>query len=159
MKRRRVFGSWTIALVAACGLAGCTPAIPVAYKLSDDIVDIAFCRTFDAASVEIDFGRYPPPFMGSLYSIGLVTGAGITTQFGNGRPVLSTVDDWTFSGNLEAPEDWERVDFSFYDVNGEYVAGEYLFARDVTQTGWAWAEGQTMAPRQCELDLNPAESR
>lgn len=139
--------------VVTLSLTGCTPGIPVAYKVTDGIVDIAFCRSFNASSVEIDFGKYPPPFMGSLYSIGVVRGSGPLTNLGRGRPVLSDLDAWTFDGDLVAPDGWERVDFSFYGENGEYVAGEFLFSRDVTGTDWAWTRGLNVNQPSCDVDL------
>lgn len=144
----------SIALVSSVTLASCSPGIPVAYHVTDDSIDIAFCDSFAATSVEIDFGKYPPPFQGSLYSVALQSASGPETTFGDGVPVSESMAGWTFSASSDPiPDDWERIDFSFYDSTGEYVAGEFLFRRDVKSSEWAWTEGYNVIDPQCALDL------
>jgi hypothetical protein len=135
-------------------LTSCTPGTPVAYHVSADSIDIAFCDTFSATSVKIDFGKYPPPFQGSLYSIALQSAAGPETSFGDGVPISESMSGWTFTPDSDAiPENWERIDFSFYDANNAYVGGEYLFRDDVKSTDWAWTDGLNIPAPQCHLNV------
>ena len=144
-----------IALLLLLGLSSCTPGIPVAYHVSSESVDVAFCETFTAASVEIDFSNYPPPMMGPKYSIAFQSYSGQEAEFGAGRPVMATISDWqAASGNDDTPEDWERVDYTFYDVNGEYAGSELLFSREVTSTDWAWTSGFNVLDPDCELEVD-----
>jgi hypothetical protein len=142
-------------LAVTITLTSCTPGIPVAYHVTEDAIDITFCDAFSATSIEIDFGKYPPPFQGSLYSIALRSAAGPEVWFGDGVPISESMNDWAFTSESDAvPEDWERIDFSFYDANGEFAGGEFLFRRDVKTTDWAWTEGLNIVDPQCQLDLD-----
>ena len=148
MKRVILLGVTCLAVTIS--LTSCSPGIPVAYHVTGDAVDIAFCDEFSATSIEIDFGRYG----GSLYSIALQSATGPEAQFGNGVPISESIDDWTFTSDSDAiPTDWERIDFSFYDATGEYAGGEHLFRREVKTSDWAWTEGFNMIDPQCEVDL------
>jgi hypothetical protein len=143
-----------VATLAIVSLSACSPGIPVAYHVVDDVVDIAFCESFTAASVEIDFGKYPPPLQGSLYSMELRTGSGPVSSFGDGVPASESMSTWAFDQNDPAPEGWERVDYSFFDENGEFVAGQYLFRDDVKSSDWAWQEGFNVISPQCDIDVD-----
>lgn len=154
MRMRRAIWLGVTCVAVTITLSSCTPGIPVAYHVTEDAIDIAFCDAYSATSMEIDFGKYPPPFQGSLYSIALRSAAGPEVSFGDGVPISESMSDWTFTSDSDAiPEDWERIDFSFYDANGKYVGGEYLFRRDVRSTEWAWTEGFNVASPRCQLDL------
>jgi len=155
MKVRRVLLLCATCVGVAITLTSCTPATPLAYHVTNDSIDIAFCDAYSATSMEMDFGKYPPPLQGSLYSVALQSAAGPEVQFGDGVPLSESMSDWTFASESDQiPEDWERIDFSFYDANGEFVGGEYLFRRDVKSTDWGWTEGLNVSDPQCELDID-----
>jgi hypothetical protein len=155
MKRKRAVLLGATCVGVTITLTSCTPATPLAYHVTNDSIDIAFCDGFSATSMEIDFGKYPPPFLGSLYSIALQSAAGPEVWFGDGAPISESTSDWTLTSESDAiPEDWERIDFSFYDASGEFVGGEYLFRRDVKSSDWAWIEGRYVTDPQCQLDLD-----
>jgi hypothetical protein len=140
-----------VGLIAA--LSGCTPGTSVAYHVDDDVVDVAFCESFEASRVDVDFGKYPPPFMGSLYSIGMWTASGPLTKFGSGVPVSVSTSSWEW-GEKEVPPDWERVDFTFYDADDEFAGATYYFASDVVSSDWGWTDGYNVSPPRCALRVD-----
>lgn len=132
-------------------LTGCTQGESIAYNVTGTEVDVAFCETFTATSVKFDFGKYPPPFMGSLYTIGILKWEGELVEVVAGVPISEAIAGWTQTHADEIPSDWARVDISFHDAGGSYVEGVHLFSREVTTSEWAWTTGLNMAPPQCEL--------
>lgn len=155
MKMRRAFLLCATCVGITISLTSCTPATSLAYYITDDSIDIAFCDAYSATSMEIDFGKYPPPFQGSLYSVALQSASGPEARFGDGAPLSGSRSDWTFASESDPiPEEWERIDFSFFDANGEFVGGEYLLRSDVKSTDWDWTEGPTVLDPQCQLDLD-----
>ena len=148
MRRAILTGVTCIAVTVS--LTSCSPGIPVAYHVTEDAIDIAFCDEFSATSMEIDFGRYGE----SLNSIALQSATGPEVQFGDGVPISRSIDGWTFTSDSDAiPKNWERIDFTFYDAYGEYAGGEYLFRSDVKTSDWAWTEGFNIIDPQCQADL------
>lgn len=124
-------------------LTACSPGVPVAYHVDSGQVDIAFCESFEATRVEINFDTARKVW----------TGSGPISTFGFGIPVSTSTSEWTFENVGPIPEHWQRVDYSFYDANGEFVAGEYLRSSDVKSSEWAWQEGFNLLPPDCEIDL------
>jgi len=155
MKVRQVLLLCATCVGVAIALTSCSPGTPLAYHVSGDSIDIAFCDAYSATSMEIDFGKYPPPFHGPLYSIALRSSTGPEVRLGDGVPLSESLRDWTLASESDPiPDDWERIDFSFYDADGEFVGGEYLFRRDVESTDWAWTEGLNVIDPECQLDLD-----
>ena len=152
---RRSIGFSALLIAAALVLTACSPVIPIAYHVKDDVVDIAFCDAFAATSVEIDFSDHPPPGEGPMYSIAFRTASGPEANFGDGKPVSVSMEGWTFSSDSTAvPESWDRVDYSFLDDDNQYVGGELLFSRDVTSSDWTWQTGFGVTSPHCDLDLD-----
>lgn len=151
MKAHRGVGFGVVLAVAVATLTACSPVIPIAYHVDGNTVDIAFCKSFEADRVEVDFSNYPPPFQGPKYTVALSIGTGPPTTFGRGVPISESMKDWQFTG-ADIPTDWERVDFSFYE-NGRFTGGEALFSRDVKSSDWTWQEGYNINRPTCSLDL------
>jgi hypothetical protein len=149
-----VAGLAVVLVGGSLALSACSPGVPIALHVEGDIIDIAFCETFDAANVEIDFSKYPPPFMGPKYSIGMWRASGPTTTFGNGVPVSLSLAGWTFDDAGPIPDEWERIDWTFSDEHGTWVASEFIFDDDVTSDDWTWQQGFNTLEPQCELDLD-----
>lgn len=150
----RVLGSAALIVVASTVLTGCSPGTSLAYHVTDEAVDIAFCEEFSATAVTIDFGDYPPPFMGPLASIAVQKASGAEAEFGAGRPLSVSIAGWSFArGSDPIPDEWDRIDFSFFDSDGDYVEGTHLLRTEVTSTQWAWTEGFNIAEPLCDLAL------
>ena len=134
-------------------LSGCSAIIPIAYQVTDSSVDIAFCAPIQASRVEIRFSKYPPPLQGPAYDLAVWSITGETANFGDGVPVSESMREWDVP-RIALPDDWDRVDYSFYDDAGDFVGGEFLFSRDVTSSEWAWQEGPYTNKPTCELQVD-----
>jgi hypothetical protein len=155
MKVRRAILLCAMCVGVTITLTSCVGSEPIAYHIADDSIDIAFCDAFSATSMEIEFGKYPPPFLGPFYSIALQSATGPEIRFGDGVPLSESMSGWTFASDSDPiPEDWERINFSFYDADGEYAGAEHLFRRDVKSTDWAWTEGLNVVRPECKVDVD-----
>ncbi len=135
------------------------------------MVDVAFCESFMAASVDIDFSKYPPPSPSARSTrSALSNGAWLTARFGDGVPI--SIPGWKagrLTGDTAIPSDWERVDFTFYNENGGWVGAELsvqprrCFARMGVDRGiqhqQAALQSQAFSPRGRVSSLWPRPSR
>lgn len=138
-----------IALILA--LSGCTPGESIAYHATPTFIDVAFCDDLSASSLTIEFSNYDP----GRTVIAVQEYAGAEADFGDGRPVSDSTVEWVMSESSDPmPEDWDRVDFTFYaDDGGQRGRGQFLFRRDVISDDWAWTEGFNIGRPECELRL------
>lgn len=141
MKARQAIACVNVAISAAAALAECSAGIPVAQLAKDGVLDVAFCRSFQAANVKIDFGKNPPLFQGPEYSIAFWSASGSARKFGNGVPVSTSIAGWMMHDAGSTPDDWHRVDYRFYNEFGKYVDGVCLFSADVHSSAWEWERG------------------
>lgn len=152
MSAKRV---WAVAalLAAVSALSGCSRVIPIAYQVTDSSVDIAFCAPVEASRVEVRFSKYPPPLQGPAYDVAVWSIVGESTSFGEGVPVSESMNGWVVP-NIRLPDDWDRVDYVFYDPASKVVAAKSLFSADVTSSEWTWQSGPDTNEPTCELEVD-----
>lgn len=151
-RARRLIAPLVVVSFSMVMLTSCSISAPIAFRVTEHSVNLAFCEEFDAASVEFEYSNYPGPFQGPMYRVGFRAFSGESRHFGDGKPVLRSIVPWSAlpeSGDI--PENWERLDVSFYDEAHNYVAGFLLFSREVQSQEWAWQSDSSVSKPTCEL--------